>query len=137
MLNFLELTYISLVMHYKRMPCSNNSCLCGLFTFINLFCSGLYYKHVTIVNDASSTINKLKASLNDAARGIIYEFHMFIVQATEVKSLLNYWLSQISLIKSSFFVFFHWSEFIKLTLHPIFLPALPVRGISIRIWLFG
>jgi hypothetical protein len=28
--------------------------------------SGLYYKHVTIVNDASSGVNKLKASLNDA-----------------------------------------------------------------------
>jgi hypothetical protein len=44
-----------------------------------LFC-GLYYKHVTIVNDTSSGINKLKASLNDAARGVIYEHHMFIVQ---------------------------------------------------------
>jgi hypothetical protein len=44
--------------------------------------SGQYYKQVTIVNDASSGINKLKASLNDAARGVIYEHHMFIVQAT-------------------------------------------------------
>jgi hypothetical protein len=43
---------------------------------------GLYYKHVTIVNDASSGVNKLKDSLNDAARGVIYERHMFIVQAT-------------------------------------------------------
>jgi hypothetical protein len=42
----------------------------------------LYYKHVTIVNDASSGINKLKASLNDAARGVIYECHMFLVKAT-------------------------------------------------------
>jgi hypothetical protein len=44
--------------------------------------SGLYYKHVTIVNDASSGVKKLKASLNDAARVIIYDHHMFIVQAT-------------------------------------------------------
>jgi hypothetical protein len=44
--------------------------------------SGQYYKQVTIVNDASISINKLKASLNDAARGVIYEHHMFIVQAT-------------------------------------------------------
>jgi hypothetical protein len=43
---------------------------------------GLYYKHVTIVNDASSGVNKLKASLNDNARVIIYDRHMFIVQAT-------------------------------------------------------
>jgi hypothetical protein len=42
---------------------------------------GLYYKHVMIINDASSGVNKLKASLNDAARGVIYEHHMFIVQA--------------------------------------------------------
>jgi len=44
--------------------------------------SGLYYKQVTIVNDASSGVNKLKASLNDAARGVIYDRHAFIIQAT-------------------------------------------------------
>jgi hypothetical protein len=44
--------------------------------------SGLYYKHVTIINYASSGINKLKASLNDDARVVIYDRHMFIVQAT-------------------------------------------------------
>jgi len=44
---------------------------------------GLYYKHVTIVNYASSGVNKLRASLNDDARVIIYDYHMFIVQATE------------------------------------------------------
>jgi len=42
---------------------------------------GLYYKHVTIVNYASSDVNKLKASLNDDARVVIYDRHMFIVQA--------------------------------------------------------
>jgi hypothetical protein len=40
---------------------------------------GLYHKHVTIINDASSSINKLEVSLIDAARGIIYDCHMFMV----------------------------------------------------------
>ena len=44
--------------------------------------SDLYYKHVTIVNYTSSGINKLKALLNDNARVVIYDHHMFIVQAT-------------------------------------------------------
>ncbi len=44
--------------------------------------SGLYYKHVAIINDASSGVNKLKASLNDAARVVIYDRHVFIIQAT-------------------------------------------------------
>ncbi len=39
---------------------------------------------MTIVNDASSGVNKLKASLNDTARGVIYKPHIFIVQATGV-----------------------------------------------------
>jgi hypothetical protein len=36
-----------------------------------------------IVNDDSRVINKLEASLTDNARAIIYDHHMFIVQATE------------------------------------------------------
>ncbi len=43
---------------------------------------GLYYKHVTIVNYASSGVNKLRASLNDDTRVVIYDRHMFMVQAT-------------------------------------------------------
>ena len=35
-----------------------------------------------IINYASSGVNKLKASLNDDARVVIYDRHMFIVQAT-------------------------------------------------------
>jgi hypothetical protein len=50
-------------------------------TFNELTC-GLYYNHVTIVNYASSSVNKLRASLNDVARVVIYDFHTFIVQAT-------------------------------------------------------
>jgi hypothetical protein len=37
---------------------------------------------VTIINYASSCINKLKASLNDDSRVVNYDRHMFIVQAT-------------------------------------------------------
>ncbi len=35
-----------------------------------------------IINDNSRVINKLEASLTDDARVIIYDHHMFIVQAT-------------------------------------------------------
>jgi hypothetical protein len=35
-----------------------------------------------IVNDDSSIINKLETSLTDDARVVIYNHHMFIVQAT-------------------------------------------------------
>jgi hypothetical protein len=44
--------------------------------------SDLYYKPITIVNDDSSIINKLQTSLIDDARVIIYDCHIFIVQAT-------------------------------------------------------
>jgi hypothetical protein len=37
---------------------------------------------MTIVNDDSMVINKLEASLTDDARVVIYDRHMFIVQAT-------------------------------------------------------
>jgi hypothetical protein len=37
-----------------------------------------------IINDNSRVINKLEASLTDNARVIIYDRHMFIVQATDV-----------------------------------------------------
>jgi hypothetical protein len=43
---------------------------------------GLYYKPVTIVNDDSRVITKLETSLTDDAIVIIYDHHMFIVQAT-------------------------------------------------------
>ncbi len=44
--------------------------------------SGLYYKHVMIINYVSISVNKLRASLNDDARVVIYDCHMFILQAT-------------------------------------------------------
>ncbi len=37
---------------------------------------------MTIVNDDSRVINKLEASLTDDTRVLIYDHHMFIVQAT-------------------------------------------------------
>jgi hypothetical protein len=42
---------------------------------------GLYYKPMTIVNDNSRVVTKLETSLTDDARVIIYDRHMFIVQA--------------------------------------------------------
>jgi hypothetical protein len=44
--------------------------------------SGLYYKHTMIVNNASSIVNKLAALLTEDARVVIYDRHVFIVQAT-------------------------------------------------------
>ncbi len=44
--------------------------------------SGLYYKPMMIVNEDSKVINQLETSLTDDARVIIYDNHMFIVQAT-------------------------------------------------------
>ncbi len=44
--------------------------------------SGLYFKYVTIIIYASSSVNNLRASVNDNARVIIYDRHKFIVQAT-------------------------------------------------------
>jgi hypothetical protein len=43
---------------------------------------GLYYKHMTIVTDDYSIVNKLGASLTDDARVVIYGRHVFIDQAT-------------------------------------------------------
>jgi hypothetical protein len=47
--------------------------------------SGLYYKPMMMVNDDASVVNKLEASLTDNARVIVYDRHMFIVQATGVR----------------------------------------------------
>jgi len=44
--------------------------------------SGLDYKPMAIVDDDFRVINKLEASLTDNAGVIIYDRHMFIVQAT-------------------------------------------------------
>ncbi len=46
--------------------------------------SSLFYKHITIVNYVFSVINKLEAFLTDDARLVIYDRHVFIVQATDL-----------------------------------------------------
>ncbi len=43
---------------------------------------------MTIVNDDSRVINKLESSLNDDARVVIYDRHLFIVQATGLIKLI-------------------------------------------------
>ncbi len=48
----------------------------------NIGTCGQYYKDILIVNYNSSVI---RASLTDDARVIIYNHHMFIVQATDLK----------------------------------------------------
>ncbi len=40
-----------------------------------------------IINDDSRVVNKLEALLTDNARVIIYDHHMFIVQATGVTTI--------------------------------------------------
>ncbi len=42
-----------------------------------------------IVNDDSSIVNKLRASLTDDARVVIYDHQMFIVQATGFQNFQN------------------------------------------------
>ncbi len=50
---------------------------------------GLYIKPITIVTEDSSTINKLETSLIGDAIIVIYDHHMFIVQATELFIILR------------------------------------------------
>ncbi len=51
------------------------------FSWVNILCSGLYYKH--IVNYTFSIVNKLEALLTDDARVVIDDRLVFIVQATD------------------------------------------------------
>ncbi len=44
--------------------------------------SGLYYKHTTIVNYASSVVSEQIFQFIDDAWVVIYDRHVFIVQAT-------------------------------------------------------
>ncbi len=52
------------------------------YTSENITC-GLNYKPMTIVNDDSRVVTKLETSLTDDARVILYDRHMFKVQATD------------------------------------------------------
>jgi hypothetical protein len=44
--------------------------------------SGVYYKHMKIVNDDSSVVSKWSSEQIDVARVVIYDRNMFIIQAT-------------------------------------------------------
>ncbi len=44
---------------------------------------------MTIVNDDSGVVNKLEASLTDDAKVVIYDRHIFIVQATGLQFLVS------------------------------------------------
>ncbi len=52
--------------------------------YFSIVSCGLYFKHIMIINDDSSVINKFETSLTDDTRVIIYNHHMFILQATGV-----------------------------------------------------
>ncbi len=43
---------------------------------------GLYYKHMTILNDDSSIISEQSFQIIDDTIGVIYDRRMFIIQAT-------------------------------------------------------
>ncbi len=58
--------------------------------FWNKDICALYYKPITIVNDDSSIFNKLDTSIIDHSVVVIYNHHMFIVQATGFKLKKNY-----------------------------------------------
>jgi hypothetical protein len=44
---------------------------------------------MTIINDDSRVVNMLEASLIDNARVVIYDRHMFIVQATGIQEKMT------------------------------------------------
>ncbi len=70
---------------------------------------------MTIVNDDSRVINKLEASLTDDTRVVIYDRHMFIVQATGLKLLKIFVEKKLKCLFSTFskkvlsqiFIFMH------------------------------
>ncbi len=54
------------------------------------FGHGLYYKHMTIVNDDYSGVSEQSIQLIDDTRGVIYNRRMFIIQATDLVVFLPY-----------------------------------------------
>ena len=60
---------------------------------------------MTIVNDNSRVVNKLEASLTDDARVVIYDRHMFIVQAIALSDTMSFGqksVGQISWLKVNY-----------------------------------
>ncbi len=62
--------------------------------FCNNDTSGLYYKHVTIINDDSSIISKRSVKLIGNSRVIIYDCNRFILQVTGVNVIKLFSLLQ-------------------------------------------
>jgi hypothetical protein len=62
--------------------------------------SGLYCKPNMIINNDSRVINKLETSRTDDARVVIYDNHMFIVQATG-GSIVTRYVLQLSFTEKS------------------------------------
>ncbi len=62
--------------HYSLI---NHGTTYGRKMFYSTGTCGLYFKHITIVNDDSSVVNK---RLTDDTRVVIYYRNMFIIQAT-------------------------------------------------------
>jgi hypothetical protein len=62
--------------------------------------SGLYYKHVMIVNDDSIVISDWSFKLIDNPRVVIHNLHRFIIQATDVSVIVDsgksYWGERLS-----------------------------------------
>jgi len=51
---------------------------------------------MTIINDDARIVNKFDASLTDDARVVIYDHHMFIVQATGFTwHFVNIWVTYV------------------------------------------
>jgi hypothetical protein len=57
--------------------------------------SDLYNKHITMVNYDSTVVNRFGVSPTDDARGVIYDRHMFIVQATGVKFINPFFVTDV------------------------------------------
>ena len=72
---------------------------------------GLYYKPMMIINEDSKVVTKLETSLTDDARFVIYNCHMFIVQATgefwkiptNFQTLLLIWSNLLNFCKAVYF----------------------------------
>jgi hypothetical protein len=73
---------------------------------------------MTIVNDDPRVVKKLEASLSDGARVVIYDRHMFIVQATVLpghKACFYKFLEYLHLcykFESKFWLYVIWSKVI-------------------------
>jgi hypothetical protein len=79
--------------YYTRLEKVENEKRYGIYYGYKKYCytdfCGLYYKPIMIVNDDSSIVNKLDTSPIDNARIVIYNRHVFIVQATGVSNVKN------------------------------------------------